>query len=106
MNETELEQKVKHWEQRLVEAEEAYSHRRFELNEDISNAEASLNRIRARIKEYEDAMEVIREADESHVKDLENREQALKARNRSFNLERQDFEAEKKRFYQTRELQS
>lgn len=101
-----LKKQVAHYETRLVQAEEAYTKRSKELRKATREAEAELTRVQARIKAYEDSEQATREADKDRAKDLAKREQELKAGWRSLNQKTQDFEGEKTRFYQTRDLQS
>ncbi|MGI0134132.1 MAG: hypothetical protein ACREBW_04155 [Candidatus Micrarchaeaceae archaeon] len=101
-----LKKEAAHWEKRLIEVKSALDNERAQHRDWIADATAELQRIKMRITEYEEAMETIREADVVRDQDLEKREKALRARQRALYLEKQDFADEKKRFYQTKDLQA
>lgn len=92
------------FEKLLVQVEEAYATRSTDLRKLIRDAEEKLARTERMIQEYEKAAVITREADEARTADLEKREGALAAGKRALSQQRADFEAEKKRFYQTKSL--
>lgn len=96
--------KLTHIEERLVQAEQAYDARSTDLQTKIRNAEDTLGKTVRMIQEYEGSMESVRKDDEARGRELTQRETALAAGKRALSKERLDFDAEKRRFYQTKAL--
>jgi DNA repair exonuclease SbcCD ATPase subunit len=101
-----LKREEAHWQKMIVDAEAAYTTRREELAESIKEYEVELTRVKAEIKAYEDAHEKIRLEDAIRDRKLITREQELRAGWRALNEDKQTLAEEKKRFYQTRDLQA
>jgi chromosome segregation ATPase len=97
-------QKLTHVEERLVQAEQAFTTRSDELRTKIREAEDRLEKTQRLIKEYETSAEAIRKQDEARGEELYRRETALTAGRRALGQDRQNFESVKRRFYQTKSL--
>lgn len=96
--------KLQYTENSLVQVEQTYIKRSNELQTKLREAESNLGKTERMIQEYEVSIQAIREADKAHSEDLQQRETILMANTRALGQQRQDFEAEKRRFYQTKSL--
>lgn len=101
---TKATKQVDHFEKLLVQAEESYTERVAELRSNLSAAESKLQQTERLVQEYESSMTITREVDEARRIGLERRENLLAAGKRALGQNRADFDAEKKRFYQTKSL--
>lgn len=76
-----------------------------QFQETIQTWENKLQKVKHEFGTYEASMQAIRGADAQRTKELDDREQRLKAEERKLNEDRRDFKEARDRFYQTKELQ-
>jgi hypothetical protein len=96
--------RLRHIEDLLVKAEQIFSTRSTELQEQLKTAESRLAKLQHLIQEYDKSMDTVRQQDATRAKDLAEREAKLAAGRRALAKDRQDLADEKQRFYQTKAL--
>lgn len=90
--------------QQADEAERQYRLRMPELRNILESLEQSIRDARTELQEYDRSMKAIRAADEARLVELSALETSLRGREHLLSQERQDFEQEKKRWKQTKDL--
>lgn len=101
----EAEQKLAHVQKMIADGEAAYSARKLELTQDLRDTEAKLQHTKGELGQYERVMVDVRADDQKRKRDLDRREKMLAGRERALSNRERDLDAEKQRFYQTRDLQ-
>lgn len=92
-------------EDRIVQAQQSFDKQFDQLQQKLIDTSTELQKKQNELREYNRAAVKIRQADEVREKDLRDREKKLEAGHRALYTDQINLAAEKKRFYQTKELQ-